>query len=91
MPRKQPFVVPDAVKLPNGCVHTPTPEGYIQWRNWAGEASKTHSAIKCERCGLWKIWLPKAEARAINKRRLAELNIFLKSHGMKPVKASEYV
>jgi uncharacterized protein YkwD len=84
------FVVPAAVKLPNGCVHTPVPEGYLQWHDWAYRASKTHAAIKCEQCGLWKIWLPKSEARKINKRRLAEVNAFLKSQGLPPVKANEY-
>jgi hypothetical protein len=82
--------IPEAVKLPNGCVHTPQPEGYLQWHSWADQASKTHAQIKCEKCGLWQIWLPKAQARAINKRRLAELNEFLKSQGLKTVKASEY-
>ena len=49
------------------CVHTPCPEGYIQWHAWATRASKTHAQIKCQLCGLWAIWLPEAEAKVINK------------------------
>lgn len=90
MNRKQLFIVQPAVTLPSGCVHTPQPTGYLQWHYWADRAAKTHDQIRCEQCGRWAAWLPKAEARAINKRRLAELNASLISQGLERVKASEY-
>lgn len=60
------------------CNHTPTPELYHARYEWSERASKTHSQVRCPRCGLWAIWLPKAEARRINlqdareDRRLAK-------------------
>ncbi len=49
------------------CVHTPQPEGYNEWREFARLASRTHRQVRCPRCGLWQVWLPKAEAKAINR------------------------
>lgn len=37
--------------------HTPEPPGHLQWHAWAEEKSKTHMQIKCEGCGLYKIWV----------------------------------
>lgn len=39
--------------------HTPCPEGYIAWHEWAEKKSKTHKQVKCEGCGLFKIWIKK--------------------------------
>lgn len=39
--------------------HTPSPSGYIQWHCWAEIKSKTHRQIKCDECGLYKIWVKK--------------------------------
>jgi hypothetical protein len=39
--------------------HTPCPEGYLQWHEWAKKKSKTHRQIKCNACGLYAIWIPK--------------------------------
>jgi DNA mismatch repair protein MutH len=72
------------------CVHTPQPEGYMEWHEWARQASKTHAPIKCERCSKWAIWLPKAEAKAINKRRWKELNEYLVSQGLERVAWRDY-
>jgi hypothetical protein len=84
-------IPPQRVKLSHDeCVHTPCPEGYLQWHEWARQASKTHAQVKCERCGLWAVWLPKAEARAINKSRLEALNRWLKSQGYDPITRKDY-
>lgn len=72
------------------CRHTPTPEGYNEFQEFCKRASKTHSQVKCQRCGLWAIWLPKAVARETNKHRLAALNAFLKSQGLETVKKLDY-
>lgn len=45
---------PDCDKWKN---HTPAPTGYLQWHAWAEEKSKKHMQIKCEGCGLYKIWV----------------------------------
>ena len=47
--------------------HTPAPERYTGWGNWADRMRKTHSQVRCQGCGRWAIWLPKAQAREINK------------------------
>lgn len=52
--------------------HTAAPESYMGWHAWADRMSKTHAQVKCQECGLWSIWLPKREARIINKREEAE-------------------
>ena len=46
--------------------HTPCPEGYTHWHEWAAKMMKTHSQVQCLSCGRWSIWLPKSEARVIN-------------------------
>ena len=35
------------------------PDGYIQWHEWAKNKGKTHKQIKCQECGLYKIWIKK--------------------------------
>jgi hypothetical protein len=37
--------------------HTPSPEGYIAWHNWAERKLKTHHQIKCRCCGLYTVWV----------------------------------
>jgi len=43
---------PDKVK------HTPCPEDYLGWHNWAEQMHKTHYQARCPGCGLHAIWLP---------------------------------
>lgn len=52
------------------CVHTPCPDNYHPHYEWVEQAMKTHSQIQCPHCGLWTIWLPKAEAREINREAM---------------------
>lgn len=40
--------------------HTPCPDGYLDWHAWAEGMSKTHKQRKCEGCGRYEIWEPKA-------------------------------
>jgi len=61
---------------PNRSNRTPMPMGYIARQEWSKRMSKTHRQITCEQCGLWVIWLPKAEAKAVlaeRKKREAAL------------------
>lgn len=37
--------------------HSQEPNDYLGWHAWAEEKSKTHHQIKCEGCGLYKIWV----------------------------------
>ena len=39
--------------------HTPCPELYMQWHDWAEEMTVTHKQVTCPDCGLFKIWVPK--------------------------------
>ncbi len=42
------------------CRHDEQPVGYLQWHAWAARKSKTHQQVKCDACGLWKIWKRKS-------------------------------
>ncbi len=73
--QKYPLPPKQVEPIAERCNHTPCPDGvgdYFGWQEWAEQAAKTHEQIRCPRCGLWAIWLPKHEARAINKVAAAE-------------------
>jgi hypothetical protein len=36
--------------------HTPCPDGYLDWHEWAEKKSRTHTQEKCPHCGLWAVW-----------------------------------
>ena len=38
--------------------HTPMPDGYLAWHEWAERMSKTHDQRQCKGCGLWAVWEP---------------------------------
>lgn len=40
-------------------LHTPCPRGYIEWQDWAAQASKTHKAQRCPECNLYAVWVVK--------------------------------
>jgi hypothetical protein len=41
--------------------HTPAPDGYVAWHEWAEEMhAKGYRTKRCPGCGLYKIWTPKA-------------------------------
>ena len=40
-------------------LHSPQPEGYLQWHDWADKMRKTHVQKQCPGCGLWAIVVPK--------------------------------
>lgn len=39
--------------------HTPSPERYLAWHEWADKMTKTHKQIQCPECQMWMIWIPK--------------------------------
>lgn len=43
------------------CDHTPQPEDYLQWHDWAEHMAKTHDQRECPHCGKWAIWVEKAQ------------------------------
>ena len=47
---------------PNVRRHTPRPEGYGDFMDWAEKKAKTHVQTRCPDCGLWTIWKPKKKA-----------------------------
>ncbi len=73
-----------AAFCPDHEAHTVAPEGYIQWHAWAETMSKTHHQRKCDGCGLFAIWEPKAtpedvaadlqEGRPMDDQMLANLS-----------------
>jgi len=44
---------------PRKAKHTPCPEGYIEWHEWAEKKSKTHEQKLCAGCGTYSIWVRK--------------------------------
>lgn len=44
------------------CKHTPCPEGYREWHEWAERKLRTHRQIRCPNCGLWAIWVRRKPA-----------------------------
>lgn len=52
----------EEVKAPpckNAKAHTPSPDGYVAWHEWAARMLKTHRQTKCRGCGLYKVWVKK--------------------------------
>lgn len=43
--------------------HTVCPDGYTQWHAWAEQMNKTHEQRRCNGCGLYAIWEPRALAQ----------------------------
>jgi hypothetical protein len=39
--------------------HTSSPDGYLQWDEWAERMSMTYTQRQCKGCGLWSVWDPK--------------------------------
>ena len=44
--------------------HTKAPVGYVAWWEWAEKKMKRHYQIRCDECGLFKIWKRKPEHMA---------------------------
>lgn len=49
---------PTHVPCQNEAAHTPAPERYFAWHEWAEEMSKAHRQERCPGCDLFKIWIP---------------------------------
>ena len=43
--------------------HTPAPEGYLQWHEWAEKKLKTHDPFRCPHCQFFVIWKPRKRKR----------------------------
>jgi hypothetical protein len=46
-------------ECPDKANHTPCPESYMRFVNWADEKSKTHKQIRCTTCNKFAIWILK--------------------------------
>ena len=46
----------DPTPCTNANEHTKSPDGYIEWHEWAERKGKTHRSTKCPGCGLYEIW-----------------------------------
>lgn len=44
---------------PDVANHTPVPDGYVEYADWADEHRETHVQRQCPTCGFWSIWTPK--------------------------------
>lgn len=52
--------MPEPKDCPNAAFHTPQPEGYVEWHNWAQQMTKGFKQKRCPGCGLLNIWEPRA-------------------------------
>ena len=41
--------------------HVEGPNDYADRPEWAYRRLKTHRNLRCAECGLWKIWIPRAD------------------------------
>lgn len=48
-----------AEECPQAATHTPSPDSYLGWHDWAEKMSETHEQVRCPECGYWTIWVPK--------------------------------
>jgi hypothetical protein len=56
-------------KCPDSARHTPCPEGYLQWHEWAEKMLRTHVQVKCPTCGMYAIWKRKRHNRVTSEMR----------------------
>lgn len=53
--------------------HTPCPESYTAYMEWAATMSKTHRQTKCKTCGKWAVWVPRLRRAAAAMAKGVEL------------------
>lgn len=46
--------------------HTPSPDGYLAWQDWAEAKAKTHRQMRCAGCHRWSVWVPKGGSTVLN-------------------------
>lgn len=51
----------NAEECPDAAKHTRSPEGYLEWHEWAEKKSKTHRSTRCPTCGFYAVWKPKVK------------------------------
>jgi hypothetical protein len=76
----------------NYSAHTPTPDGFYDLVEWVDKKSKTHDQTRCYGCGLYAVWVPKADGENdIEKvnRRVVELQAELDSLNLQLSKAHQ--
>ncbi len=47
--------------------HEDGPDTYVAWQDWAKQMAKTHRQVRCPACGLFKIWVPKADSGELDQ------------------------
>lgn len=57
-----------AAVCPEATSHTPCPEGFVAWHDWADEMARTHKQARCAGCGLYMIWVPGGTIRSPRTR-----------------------
>lgn len=51
----------DVVDLGEGRFLPPRPRSYAALFDWFAMAGKTHAQVRCEGCGRYLVWVPRAE------------------------------
>lgn len=52
-----------ASACPTASLHTPCPDGYAEWHEWADARATTHKQEMCPGCRRYAIWTPKEDTR----------------------------
>lgn len=53
---------------PNAANHTPWPEGYSDFFEWAEHKAITHTQTQCPGCQLWNVWIPKSYQKSLKRK-----------------------
>jgi hypothetical protein len=52
---------------PNRAKHTPCPDGYVAWHEWAAKKARTHRQTRCTGCDRLSIWVPLIRALSVRQ------------------------
>lgn len=53
------------MSCPRADQHTPSPQGYMQWHEWARQMSYGHRQTRCPACRLFVVWKTKGVAKPV--------------------------
>ena len=45
---------------PDQAGHTPSPDGYVDWHEWATRMAVAHRQVRCPGCGRFEVWVKRA-------------------------------
>ena len=55
--------------------HTPAPNTYLGWHEWAEKKYRTHEQVRCDECGHWRIWVERPKSAPSQPERISDEQI----------------